>query len=546
MSHGASATGSPGKPASGLVPSSPHPQRWWILGALCLSVMVLSIDTTVLSVALPVLTQALGATTTDLQWIADSYVLVLAAFLLPAGSLGDRIGRKRVLVTGLALFLTGSLLCARATSVGELIGFRAFMGFGGALTLPLTLSVLPTIFGDEERPRALAVWSVNSGVSISLGPIVGGWLLDHFFWGSIFLFNVPFIAIALTAVIWLVPESRDPRRRRGDPVGVLLSAAGLLTLVYAVIEQPARGWDWVTIAMLTAGVGLLAGMIGWEARSSHPMLNVQLFANPTFTWAIMAIALIGTVYNGAMFLITQFLQDVGNYSPFGAGLRLLPMVGGLMAGGQVAGRLMRRVGNKAVMSAGYVCVAVSLALFSTASVDTGYGATALCLMLMGVGLGLAMPPGLDSVMGTLPPGEVGAGSAITNTFRQVGGAIGVALFGDIYLNRYLAVLRPPAGVPAQAVQVARQSVGAANEAAAKLPTPAAALLRGQAHVAFMAGFDRTLLAEGGAALVAAIIAATLVPSRARRGSVRARWRKMPSYRARTEAVPVRRDNPPDP
>jgi EmrB/QacA subfamily drug resistance transporter len=490
-----------------------HPQRWWILGALSLSLMVLGVDTTVLTVAVPVLTQDLAASTTDLQWILDSYILVLAAFLLPAGSLGDRIGRKRVLVTGLTLFLAGSLLCARATSAGALIGSRAFMGLGGALTLPLTLSVLPTIFSEEERPRALAVWSVNSGVSISLGPIVGGWLLDHFFWGSIFLFNVPFIVTALAAVIWLVPESRDERRRRVDPLGVLLTAAGLISLVYAIIEQPVRGWDWVTLGAVTAGVVLLVVMVAWEARSSHPMLNVRLFANPRFTWATIGIALIGMVASGAMFLITQLLQDVEGYRPFGAGLRMLPMVAGLLAGSQTAGRLLPRIGTKLAMSGGYALVAAGLALFSTASVTTGYGFMALCLALIGTGLGAAMTPGLDSIMGAMPEGEFGAGSALANTFRQVGGAIGVAVLGDIYLSRYVAALSLPHGLPAQVVSAARQSVGAANSVADKLPPAAAARVLGQAHAAFVSGFDLTLVIAAGVAMLAAALVIALLPAR---------------------------------
>ncbi len=259
-----------------------HPRRWWILGALSLSLMVIGLDLTVLSVALPVLVRDLAVTTTELQWIMDSYILVLAALLLPAGSLGDRIGRKRVLAVGLGLFLAGSVLSAYAWSAGSLIGFRAFMGLGGAVIMPLTLSVLPTIFTEQERPKAIAVWSVASGVSVALGPIVGGWLLGHYFWGSVFLYNAPFIVAALVAVVWLVPESRDPRPRRSDPAGVLLAAAGLTSLVYAIIEQPTRGWDWATVSTLTVGVALLAAFTAWEARSHHPVLNVRLFANPRF------------------------------------------------------------------------------------------------------------------------------------------------------------------------------------------------------------------------------------------------------------------------
>ncbi len=502
-----------GSATPGSAPTAGHPQRWWILGALSLSLMVIGLDLTVLTVALPVLVTDLKATTTELQWIMDSYILVLAALMLPAGSLGDRIGRKRVLVTGLGLFLAGSLLCAYAWSAGSLIGFRAFMGLGGAIVMPLTLSVLPAIFGEQERPKAIAVWSVASGVSVALGPIVGGWLLDHYFWGSIFLFNVPFIAAALMAVMWLVPESRDPQPRRADPAGALLAAGGLTSLVYAIIEQPTRGWDWVTLTTLAAGIALLAAFTGWEARSRHPMLNVRLFANPRFAWAVVGFGLVGLVLTGAMFLFTQYLQDVKGHRPFDAGLRMIPIVVGMLVGAQVVSRLLPRIGTKVAMTTGFTLLAASLALFSTASVHTGYGFVALCLTLMGAGLGTAMTPGLDAIMSAMPSGEFGAGSAVAATFRQVGAAIGVALLGDIYLNRYVASLHLPPHLPAPVVHIARQSVGAANAVAAKLPAPLGGQVRDQAHAAFMSGLDWAMLLAAGLALLAAGLVAAFLPGR---------------------------------
>src|SRR6266702_1400915 len=464
-------------------PTAGHPRRWWILGALSLSLMVIGLDLTVLSVALPVLVTDLKATTTELQWIMDSYILVLAALLLPAGSLGDRIG------------------------------FRAFMGLGGAIVMPLTLSVLPAIFSQQERPRAIAVWSVASGVSVALGPIVGGWLLDHYFWGSIFLFNVPFIVAAIVAVVWLVPESRDPRPRRSDPAGVLLAAGGLTSLVYAIIEQPTRGWDWVTVTTLAVGLALLAAFAAWEARSRHPVLNVRLFANPRFTWATVGFGLVGLVLTGAMFLFTQYLQDVEGYRPFDAGLRIIPLVVGMLAGAQAVSRLLPRTGTKVAMAAGFTLLAGGLALFGTATVDTGYGFVALCLALMGAGLGTAMTPGLDAIMSAMPQGESGAGSAVASTFRQVGAAIGVALLGDIYLNRYVASLHLPAALPAPVAHIARQSVGAANAVASKLPAPLAGQVRGEAHAAFMSGLDWRLLLAAGVAVVAVGLVAAFLPGR---------------------------------
>ncbi len=492
-----------------------HPRRWLILGALSLSLLVIGLDLTVLSVALPTLVRDLNASSTDLQWIMDSYILVLAALLLPAGSLGDRLGRKRVLVVGLVLFLVGSVLCANAGSAQMLIGFRAFMGLGGAIVLPLTLSVLPTIFNEIQRPRAIAVWSVVTGVSIALGPIVGGWLLDHYAWGSIFIFNVPFIVAALLAVIFLVPESRNPQPRRLDPVGVVLAAAGLTTLVYAVIEQPTRGWDSITLSTLIGGGTLLGIFALWEARSNHPVLDVHLFANPRFTWAAVGFGLVGLVLTGAMLLFTQYLQDVLGYGPFDAGVRVLTLVGGLLVGAPLVSRLLPRIGTKVAMFSGFVVLATSLFLFSRTTVQTGFGFVGLCLALMGVGLGMAMTPGLDAIMGALPEGEFGAGSAVANTFRQVGGAVGVALLGNLYLNRYVTDLHLPVGLPAPVVIAIQQSVGAANDVAARLPLPLAAQVRDAAHTAFMSGMDETLVISAAITIGAAVLVLAFLPGRKR-------------------------------
>ena len=269
----------------------------------------------------------------------------------------------------------------------------------------------------------------------------------------------------------------------------------------------------MTLTTLTAGVALLAAFAAWEARSPHPALNVRLFANPRFTWATAGFGLVGLVLTGAMFLFTQYLQDVEGYRPFDSGLRLIPLVAGMLVGAQAVSRLLPRIGTKVAMAAGFTLLAGGLALFGTATVGTGYGFVALCLTLMGAGLGTAMTPGLDSIMGAMPAGEFGAGSAVASTFRQVGGAIGVALLGDIYLNRYVASLHLPAALPAPVVHIARQSVGAADAVAAKLPAPLAGQVRAQAHTAFMSGLDWTLLLAAGVAVLAAVLVAALLPGK---------------------------------
>lgn len=495
------------------VPAARNPRRWWILGALSLSLLVIGLDITVLSVALPTLVRELKATTTELQWVMDAYTLVLAGLLLPMGALGDRIGRKRLLLAGLAIFLAGSVLCAYSWSAGSVIGFRAFMGLGGAIIMPMTLGVLPVIFDEDERPRAIGVWSVVSAVSIPLGPIVGGWLLDHYFWGSVFLFNVPFIAAALVAVALLVPESRDPQARRMDPAGAVLAAAGLALLVYGIIEQPIRGWDGVTAGTMAAGAILLAFFAAWELRTHHPMLDVRLFANARFAWAVIAFGFVGLVLTGGLFVFTQYLQDVLGHRPFDAGLRMVPIALGVLVGGLGGSFLVRRIGNKLGMALGFAILAGGLGMLSTLSLQTGYTFVSIGLVVMGAGMGLAMTPGLDAIMGALPEGEFGAGSAVGNTFRQVGASIGVAVFGSIYLNRYVAELELPQGLPAPLVTAVKQSVGAADLVAARLPAPLGAEVRRGAHTAFMAGMDEVVLLSAGIALVTAILILAFLPSR---------------------------------
>lgn len=496
-----------------IVIESAHPRRWWILGALSLSLLVIGLDLTVLSVALPTLVRELDASTQQLQWIMDAYTLVMAAALLPAGTFGDLYGRKRVLTVGLAIFLVGSMLCAYAWSANSLVAFRALMGFGAAMVTPLTLSVIPTIFPEAERPRAIATWSIVLGLSIALGPIVGGWLLDHYWWGSIFLVNVPFIVGALAAVIVMVPESRDVRSRGFDPGGGLLAMAGLTLLVYSIIQQPVRGWDWATLSALAGGAVLLIVYAIWEMRVKSPMLDIRLFSNPRFTWAVVAFGCVGLVQMGSIFLFTQYLQDVLGYRPFDVGLRVIPLVVGLIFGSQLSSFMLSRLGTKLEMAIGYGVLALSLGFLATTSSSTTYTTIAVGFFFIGFGLGSAMTPGIDAVLGALPSGEFGAGSAVSNTFRMVGGSIGIALLGNVYINRYLADLTLPPVLPSSAVAAIRQSVGAANVVAGHLPRPLDSLVRTAAHSAFISGMDQALVVAALVALFAGIMVLAFLPAR---------------------------------
>src|SRR5215212_6036521 len=415
------------------------PRRWWTLVVLCGSLLVIGLDNTILNVALPTLDRDLDASSSQLQWIVDSYMLVFAAALLMAGALGDRFGRKRALTFGLVVFGLGSGLSALAGSADMLIVTRALMGIGGALIMPSTLSILTATFPDSERAKAIGIWTAVAGLGIVIGPVTGGWLLEHGDWSLIFLVNLPFVVAALAAGHWLVPDSRDSATPRLDFGGFALSALGLGTLVWAIIEAPGRGWtDGVTLGGFAAAAAVLATFVAWELRSAHPMLDVRLFRNRRFSAASGSITIAFFALFGTMFFLTQYLQAVLGYSALESGVRLMPVAGGLILGSGLSAKLVAGAGTKRVVATGLALVAAGLALLSGADVESGYGLIAAVLGVLGLGMGLTMAPATESVMNAVPLDKASVGSAINDATRTMGGALGVAVLGSLVSSGYRA------------------------------------------------------------------------------------------------------------
>ena len=490
-----------------------HRRRWATLGVLCVSLLVIGLDNTILNVALPSLARSLDATASELQWMVDSYTLVFAGLLLVAGSLGDRFGRRRALLFGLAVFGVSSLWAAWAGSAGELIAARAMMGIGGAFIMPSTLSVLTHSFRDSrERAKAIGAWAAVSGMGIVLGPTIGGWLLQHFWWGSVFLVNVPVAAVGIVAGYWLVPESRDPSAPRIDVVGAVLSVIGLVAVVWSIIEAPERGW---TNGLVLTGFGVavvfLTAFVAWELRVAEPMLNLRYFHNPSFAAASLSVTLVFFSMFGMVFFLTQYMQFVLDFSALQAGQRMLP-IAALVLGAPIGIKLAGRLGNKVVVATGLSVVAVALWILSGTSVDSGYGRVAMVLAIMGFGMGFTMAPATDSVMSALPRAKAGVGSAVNDTVRQVGGALGVAVLGSILSSAYdnrLGELLGGQPVP----EPAREGIAGALAVAGQQPGSAGTALADAARSAFIHGMDRTLVVAAAVAVAGALIALVWLPTR---------------------------------
>jgi EmrB/QacA subfamily drug resistance transporter len=486
-------------------------RRWWALGALVLSILTIGFDATILNVALPTLATSLHAGTGALQWIVDAYVLVFAGLLLPVGALGDRYGRKRFLVAGLLLFGGSSIVATYAHSTGPLIAARALMGVGAAVLTPISMAVLPVMFPPRERPKAITFVTIGLGLGVPLGPIVGGYLLRHFWWGSVFLVNVPVVVVALIAVLALVPESRDPAPRRVDLLGALLSTAGLVSFVYGIIEAPGRGWDDArVIGTIAAGAVLLTLFVIWERRTREPMIDLGLFGRPRFLWGTTAATVASFALFGLLFVLPQYLQAVRGYDALGTGVRLLPLMGGLIVGARAAETVAKKVGARVPVATGLAVIAGGLGLGATSTVHSGYWFAATWLALVGAGIGLALAPAMDAVLGELPVGRSGSGTAMTMTLRQVGGALGVALLGSISASAYTGRL-DTTGLPPVAAGPARDSVNGAVAVAQQLHDPALLASAGGAYVHAM---SVVLVVCSVVAVAGAVLAGVFMPARA--------------------------------
>jgi EmrB/QacA subfamily drug resistance transporter len=482
--------------------------------------MVIGLDNTILNVALPTLSRQLHASTSSLQWIVDIYTLVFAGLLLTAGSLGDRFGRYKTLALGLTLFGLGSLASALAGSTAMLIATRAFMGIGGAFIMPSTLSIITNVFTNPvERGKAIGIWAGVAALGIGIGPVAGGFLLSHFYWGSVFFVNLPIVALALVGGWFLVPDSKDPTAPRLDPFGALLSIVGLASLLWAVIEAPGRGWGSTsTVAGLAFGAVVLGGFVWWELHVSSPMLDMRFFKNPRFTAASMAVALTFFSLFGSLFLLTQYLQSVHGYSPLKAGALLIPQAAVLMIVAFSSANLTQRFGNKLVVGLGLLVVAVSLAAFALLSASAPLWQIIAVTVLMAVGMGNVMAPATDSIMGSLPREKAGVGSAMNDTTRQTGGAIGVAVLGSILASKYRGTITADARahhLPSAVVSAIKSDVGGALRAArTPLGDPYAATIGSIARHSFVTAFHVASLVGAVVLVLAAIGVFRWLPARA--------------------------------
>ena len=493
-----------------------HARRWFTLATLCLSLLIIVMDNTILNVAIPSLVKELGATNSELQWIVDGYTLVFAGLLLTTGSLGDRFGRKLALRVGIAIFVFGSVLSALVGSPAHLILTRALMGIGGALIMPSTLSILTNVFRDpKERGRAIAVWAGFSGLGVALGPVIGGLLLTHFSWSSVFWVNLPIGAIALVAGHFFVPESKDPSAPRLDPLGALTSMVGLGAVLFGIIEGPSKGWTSTEVlASFAIGLAGIAAFILWERHTDHPMLDMSFFNNPRFTAANMAVTLTFFALFGSLFLMTQYWQLVHGYSPLAAGLRLIPYAMTMMITAPLSARLVERLGTKRVVTIGLSLISMAMVVLSFIHTDSSYPRVIGNMCCMALGMALVMAPATESVMGSLPRAKAGVGSAVNDTTRQMGGALGVAVIGSLVASVYAAGVDDVAtkfGLNGPLLRMVRSSLGKALEKSAGLGADGPAFARA-AKDSFVHGLSLGLRLGAVVVMLAAFVAHRFLPN----------------------------------
>jgi EmrB/QacA subfamily drug resistance transporter len=495
------------------IPPEVYQRRWWILVVLCTSLMIVIVGNTALNVAIPTLSRELGASTSSLQWMVDGYALVFAGLLLTAGALGDRYGRRGALQLGLVVFLAGSVFAAFADAAGEVIAGRAVMGVGAAFVMPATLSILTNVFPPAERTKAIAVWAGIAGGGAAIGPIASGFLLQHFWWGSVFLVNVPIIIGALVAGRLLLPTSRDPEQARLDPVGALLSIAALSSLVYAIIEAPEHGWASAASALWFGGAAvLLVLFLTWERRVASPMLDLRFFADRRFSVAAGSITLIFFAMFGTFFLLTQYFQLVLGYGTLEAGLKQGPFALVMMAVAPQTPRLAAKVGAHRVVAGGLTGVALGMLGLSLVGTATPYPVLLAPMMVLAGGMALTMSPLTASIMSAVPMGKAGVGSAMNDTTRELGGALGVAVLGSLVASRYDSELIPTLdSVPERLRPAAESSLSGALGVARELGGEPAAELFRSAREAYVSGMGLATTVGAVVALVAAVVVYRLLP-----------------------------------
>jgi EmrB/QacA subfamily drug resistance transporter len=491
--------------------------RWPALGAIVLSSLVLGLDSTIVVTALPTLSAKLGATTDQLQWISAAYTLALSGFMIPAGVLADRLGRRRMLLVALFLFGASSVAASQTTTADELIWMRVVMGIAGAFIFPISLAILPTIFSERERPRAIAIGGAGMFLGLPLGPLVAGWLLTHYDWGSIFLINGPVVLLALLGARIFIPESRDSHAPRLDVIGAALVVVGVTGLVYGIIEQPALGWTNSTVLLcLVTGAVLVAGFTMWELRVRSPLVDLRLFLNPRFAWSVVVGMVMGFALLGVLFVFTPFLQIVQGNDAQATGIRLLPLIGGIVLGAVGSDWLVARLGDRVMLVLGLLICAAGMALLSLVRANSGYSLMAVALPVIGVGNAFAMFTSLNVILGILPEEQTGAGSALTRTLQQLAASFGVAILGSILNNAYRAELAEQlTGLPYRLRDMAEGSVAGATLIASHMPGPLGINLVHAAHDAYAVGMTDVLRVSAAVMVAGALGIAAVMPARTR-------------------------------
>jgi EmrB/QacA subfamily drug resistance transporter len=494
-------------------------RQWLALGVMCFTVLLISLDQTVLNVALPTLVKELHPSSSGLQWTADGYTLANAVFLLFGGALGDRFGRRRLFLIGVLIFGGGSLGCALVHTTGPLIATRVIMGLGAAFLMPASLSIIAATFVSHQRARAIGIWVGVSGIGTALGPLLGGWLLQHFWWGSVFLINVPIAVLALLGGFFAVSESRSVNRPRLDPVGVVLSSLGLTALTYGLIVTSTDGWGSETVVgSLTFAIVLLAVFVRWDRRRSDPLLDLKLFASRTFSSALGAVTALFFAMFGVSYLLSQYIQFVQGADPFGVGIRFLPVAAGNVLGSNTSARLTQRFGLRTMMLTGMFLVTGGLIALATLTVASGFLVVGIAFGLIGLGMGLAIAPASNAIVGTLPADKVGAGSGLRSMVQLLGGSFGVAIVGSLATRAYRADIQkslagPLRTLPAAARQAVGNQIGDAVGVARTLPPGLGRATRQAANHAFVSGLHLAAVVGVAVLVIAMLAAARYVPSR---------------------------------
>lgn len=493
--------------------------RWLMLAVLCSSILIINLDTTVLNVALPTLVRQLHATSSQLQWVVDAYALVLGGLVLVAGSVADRVGRKWTFLAGLLLFAGGSSWAAFSGSVDVLIAARASMGVGAALLMPSTLSTITNVFRDPaERQSAIGIWAGTSGVGFALGPLVGGLLLAHFWWGSVFLINVPIALVAIAFAVPIIPNSKNLASLPPDLSGALFSIFGVGLILWAVIEAPVDGWSSaVVLATICSGVVVLVGFAWWEATTAHPLLNVAYFRQRGFSGAVSTVGLAMFGLVGALFMLTQYLQFNLGYSALQAGVRMLPIAAILAIVAPSSAVSNRVFGTKLTTAGGLLVIAVGLFVVSRGSIGWGYANLLPGMLLIGIGAALVLPSVSASVMNSVRSGDTGVGSATNGACIQIGGALGVAVIGSLLSTRYQDRMRSaiaPYHVPNSVAHTILGSIGGALSVAQNVGGTTGALLAHAARLAFISGSDLGLIPAACVALGGCVLALIVLPKHA--------------------------------